>query len=120
MSPRGVVVAVDVLKESGPGIVDVFELPVSDQFALDGPDDGLAPGIVIGIGFRRRALVDLFGIKKRTEEAAAVLVAPVAVEDSSLKFAGRASRALLSASTTRSERMFSATDHPTSLECRGR
>jgi len=45
----GVVVAFDVIEDFGLGIAGVLEASVLKHFELEGPNEGLGPGVVVGI-----------------------------------------------------------------------
>ena len=83
MSPARVVVGINVGEEFGSGVVGIDEAAALEHFVFEGSDEGLGPGIVIGIGPRRHAL-DRSGLfQQRPERPAAILAAAVAVKNES-------------------------------------
>ena len=77
----GVVVAFDVVEDFQAGIISVFKAAALEHLALEGADEGLGPGVVVGVGARRHALAHAGTRQRLTEAGTAVLAAAVTVED---------------------------------------
>ena len=81
MSAVGVVVGFDVSEELGAGVVPVEEASALEHLRFECADERFRPGIVVGIGSRRHALERTRLSELGTEESAAILTSPIAVED---------------------------------------
>ena len=81
MSAVGVVVGFDVSEELGAGVVPVEEASALEHLRFECADERFRPGIVVGIGSRRHALERTRLSELSTEESAAILTSPIAVED---------------------------------------
>jgi len=80
----GVVVAVDEGKEFVGCVLLAGKAAIAQHLGLERADEGFGPGVVIGVGSGRHALLHACGAQPLTEEAAAILAATVAVEDDAL------------------------------------
>ena len=81
MQAAGIVVGVDEGKEFVSGVLLAGEAAIAQHLGLEGADEGLGPGVVIGVGSGRHALLQACGAQPLTKSAAAILAAAVAVED---------------------------------------
>ncbi len=77
----GVVVAFDVVKDFQARVGGVFKAAALEHLAFEGADEGLCPGVAVGVGARRHALAHPGTRQGLAEGGAAILAAPVAVED---------------------------------------
>ena len=84
----GVVVTFDVIEDLGVGICGVLEAAVLKHFDFEGPDEGLGPCVVVGVGPGGHALAQAGLGQGGAEGGAAVLAAAVAVEDGAAGGAG--------------------------------
>ena len=108
----GVVVGFDVGKALGVGIGVGAEGAVLEHLGRAGADEGLGPGVVIGIGARGHALAQAGLAQELPERAAAVLAAPVAVEEIRPGRARRDPKACWRAATTDPAQSQSGTGSP--------
>ena len=84
MQAAGIVVAVDEGKELVGGVLLAGEAAIAQHLGFEGADEGLGPGVVIGVGSGRHALLHACGAQPLAEGAAAILAATVAVKDDAL------------------------------------
>ena len=84
MLAADIVVAVDEGKEFVSGVLLAGEAAIAQHLGLEGADEGLGPGVVIGVGSGRHALLHACGTQPLTKSAAAILAAAVTVEDDAL------------------------------------
>src|SRR5215207_11432255 len=77
----GVVVAVDEVEDFRAGVGSVLEDAALEHLELEGADEGLGPGIVVGIGARGHALAQAGGGQGLAKGGAGVLAAAIAMED---------------------------------------
>ena len=84
----GVVVTFDVFEDFGAGVAGVLEASVLKHFELEGADEGLGPGVVVGVGPGGHALAQAGFGQGFAEGGAPVLAAAVAVEDGAVGGAG--------------------------------
>ena len=108
----GVVVGFDVGEDLGVGIGVGAEGAVLEHLGRAGADEGLGPGVVIGIGARGHALAQAGLAQEFPERAAAVLAAPVAVEEIRPGRARRDPKACWRAATTDPAQSQSGTGSP--------
>ena len=66
------------------GVLLAGEAAIAQHLGLEGADEGLGPGVVIGVGSGRHALLHACGTQPLTKSAAAILAAAVTVEDDAL------------------------------------
>src|SRR6476660_6026887 len=77
----GIVVAIDVVEDFGVGIGGILKDAALEHLSLEGADEGLRPGVLVGVGTARHALAQTGGGESLAEASAAVLAAAVAMED---------------------------------------
>ena len=85
MATSGVVVAFDVFEEVVPCLGFIGKGLLFEEFLLESADEGLAPGVVIGVGSPRHALGDAMACQQSTKGSTTILAASVAVEDKPLR-----------------------------------
>lgn len=81
VSAVGVIVGFDVSKELDAGVGSVEKASALEHLRFECADERFGPGIVVGIGSRRHALERTRFSEVSTEESAAILTSPIAVED---------------------------------------
>src|SRR3954468_9175487 len=77
----GVVVAVDEIEDFDVGVGAVLENPALEHFELESADEGFRPSVVIGVRTSRHALAQASGGQHLAKGRAAVLAAPITMED---------------------------------------
>ncbi len=76
-----VVVRIDVVEDFSSSVVRVDEVAALEHFGFEGSDEGLYPGVVIGIGASGHALAHASTFEDLAVSSAAVLAASVAMKD---------------------------------------
>lgn len=85
---ESVVVSIDVLKDLDARVGRSIEAAALKHFVFEGADEGLGPGVMVGVGASGHALAEAGLGEGLAEGGAGVLAAAVAVEDGALSGAG--------------------------------
>ena len=84
MLPAGIVIAMNIFKNFGVSVMEVFKRASLKHFSFESPKEGLRPSIIVGVRASRHVLREISIFRSIPEGLGAILAASITVENSGL------------------------------------